>query len=531
MDVVHAQGLAVPTLCLWSLRVSPAPVNVGTFHTYFEGGHWGYKYLFAYVRSTMQRTDRLIAVSDPCITAVRPYFPDSDFEVIPNGVDTDLYRPLDVGEARPPGPPRILFVGRFDPRNGLDTMLEAARILQDEGRDFVLQVVGDGPMRQVYHRQARSLGVWDRVEWLGLLDKERPRLYREATVFAAPCVLASFGVVLLEAMASGTPIVCADNVGFRQVIRDGAPGHFVPPSDSEALAAGIGRVLDDEGLRREWRERGRRVAVDRYSWPEIARRVEGVYLEILASKDGRPETRPPLGVRYNLRRNPIELVRNVPAALRAGYPKEGRRTLGVRIAARGRARSTIERALAERAATKGVRWMTTDAGEPRVDPELAPRVPARRRPRGAVRRGLLRDPPVERPPAGRPVPPGGRLHPPLRAVGPGAGRRAAPPASSWSPSTGAPSATGWRSRSTPRRSPSGTGTASTRTSSTRRDFFDLVHLPRHHPAPGRAVPVHEAGLQGPRPGPCRPRRLGRGAHQPQRPTSPPTSSASRTRSR
>ena len=322
MDVVHAQGLAVPTLCLWSLRVSPAPVNVGTFHTYFEGGHWGYKYLFAYVRSTMQRTDRLIAVSDPCITAVRPYFPDSDFEVIPNGVDCELYRPLDVGDARPPGPPRILFVGRFDPRNGLDSMLEAARILQDEGREFVLQVVGDGPMRQVYHRQARSLGVWDRVEWLGLLDKERPRLYREATVFAAPCVLASFGVVLLEAMASGTPIVCADNVGFRQVIRDGAPGHFVPPSDSEALAAGIGRVLDDEGLRREWRERGRRVAVDRYSWPEIARRVEGVYLEILASKDGRPETRPPLGVRYNLRRNPIELVRNVPAALRAGYPKE-----------------------------------------------------------------------------------------------------------------------------------------------------------------------------------------------------------------
>jgi hypothetical protein len=82
-------------------------------------------------------------------------------------------------------------------------------------------------------------------------------------------------------------------------------------------------VLDDEGLRREWCERGRRVAVDRYSWPEIARRVEGVYLEILASKDGRPETRPPLGVRYNLRRNPIELMRNVPAALRAGHPKEG----------------------------------------------------------------------------------------------------------------------------------------------------------------------------------------------------------------
>jgi glycosyltransferase involved in cell wall biosynthesis len=322
MDVVHAQGLAVPTLQLWSLRVSRAPVNVGTFHTYFEGGHWGYKYFFAYVRSTIARADRLIAVSNACLTALRPYFHDQRFEVIPNGVDVGLYRPLGPGEERPPGPPRILFVGRFDTRNRLDVLLQAARILQGEGRDFVVQVVGDGPLRPVYHRQAKSLGVWDRIEWLGLLDQERPRLYREATVFAAPCVLASFGVVLLEAMASGTPIVCADNAGFRQVIRDGAPGRFVPPGDAAALAAGIAEQLDDPGLRRDWGERGRAVAVERYSWPEVARRVEEVYRQILASKDGGRDDRPPVGLRYNLRRNPVELVRNLPAALRAGYRKD-----------------------------------------------------------------------------------------------------------------------------------------------------------------------------------------------------------------
>jgi phosphatidyl-myo-inositol alpha-mannosyltransferase len=236
-------------------------------------------------------------------------------------VDTGLFRPLGAGEERPPGPPRILFVGRFDPRNGLDTMLEAARVLKDEGRDFVLQVVGDGPLRRVYHRQARSLGVWDRVEWLGLLDKERPRLYREATVFAAPCVLASFGVVLLEAMAAGTPIVCADNVGFREVIRDGVPGRFVPPRDAGELAAGIGALLDDAGMRRDWSERGRRLAVERYSWPEVARRVEEVYREIWEAKGGLPETRPPVGLRWNLRRNPVELARNMPGAIRAGYGK------------------------------------------------------------------------------------------------------------------------------------------------------------------------------------------------------------------
>lgn len=319
MDVVHAQGLAPPMICLWALRTSSAPANVGTFHTYFEGGHWGYTYFFAYVRSSVARTDRLIAVSDACVTALRPYF-DHDFEIIPNGVDTDLYHPLPAGTPRAPGPPRILFVGRFDPRNGLGTLLEAARILQDEGRDFTLQVVGDGPMRPVYHHKARSLGIWDRVEWLGLLDKERPRLYREATVFASPCVLASFGVVLIEAMASGTPIVCADNAGFRQVIRDGAPGRFVAPGDPAELAAGIGELLDDSALRADWAARGRRIAAERYSWEGVSARVEALYAEVLASKNGRPDARPPVGLRNNLRRNPLHLVRNIPSALRAGQP-------------------------------------------------------------------------------------------------------------------------------------------------------------------------------------------------------------------
>lgn len=336
MDVVHAQGLAPPMICLWALRTSRASANVGTFHTYFEGGHWGYKYFFAYVRSTIARADRLIAVSEACVTALRPYF-EQDFQIIPNGVDTDLYHPLPAGASRPPGPPRILFVGRFDPRNGLGTLLEAARILKDEGRDFVVQVVGDGPMRPLYHRRARSLGVLDRVEWLGLLNEERPRLYREATVFAAPCVLASFGVVLIEAMASGTPIVCADNVGFRQVIRDGAPGRFVAPGDAAELAAGIGELLDDRALREEWGARGRRIARERYSWERVCARVEDLYLQILERKGERFEGRPPVGLRYNLKRNPLELARNIPSALRAGFPlDDGSGTAGREDARRAR---------------------------------------------------------------------------------------------------------------------------------------------------------------------------------------------------
>ena len=102
--------------------------------------------------------------------------------------------------------------------------------------------------------------MYKRQEWLGLLNHERPALYRQATVHAAPCVLASFGVVLLEAFASGIPVVAADNVGFRQVIRDGAPGRFVECGSAADLARGLGEVLDDPALRIDWGRRGRAIA-------------------------------------------------------------------------------------------------------------------------------------------------------------------------------------------------------------------------------------------------------------------------------
>ena len=281
-DVVHAQGLVGPVMPLLAAAVSEAPVTVGTFHTYVEGGqHWAYRLMGRYVRRVLARLDRRIAVSDACVDGLIGSFPGS-FDVIPNGVDCERFHPIEADGARPDGPPRILFVGRLEPRNALNDLIHAAAQVAASGHDFVVQVAGDGPTRAVNERLAKRLGIADRIEWLGLIHDDLPKRYREATLLAAPCTLASFGVILVEALASGTPIVCADNVGFRQVIRDGAPGRFVPMRDPDALAVAIGDVLDDAALRSEWAARGRQIATERYEWPRVARQVEALYREIAA---------------------------------------------------------------------------------------------------------------------------------------------------------------------------------------------------------------------------------------------------------
>ncbi len=283
-DVVHAQGLIGPVLPLLSVAVSEAPVTVGTFHTYVEGGqHWGYRIANGYLNRVLARLDRRIAVSEACVDGLVGSFP-GRYEVIPNGVDCELFHPVGAGEPRPDGPSRILFVGRLEPRNALGDLIRAAAQVARGGREFVIQVAGDGPTRGVNERLAKRLGIADRIEWLGLIHDDLPLRYREATMLAAPCTLASFGVILIEALASGTPIVCADNVGFRRVIRDGSPGRFVPMRDPDALAVAIADVLDDGALRDLWSVRGRQVAIERYNWPGVAQRVEALYREIAAER-------------------------------------------------------------------------------------------------------------------------------------------------------------------------------------------------------------------------------------------------------
>ncbi len=278
-DVIHAHSPLTPILPLVAVRKSNAPVTVGTFHTYFDRSH-GYGLMKKKAMEYMNMMDGKIVVSEACTEALSRYF-DAEYRVIPNGVDTNSFRPdAPVLPEFDDGKLNILFVGRFDPRNGLKTMLEAFRLVKKQFDNCRLIVVGDGPLRP-YYRKLMDKDLANDVHFAGLQNGGRPSYYSSADIYCTPCTKASFGVVLLEAMASATPIVASDINGYRLVMEDNRQGILVPETEAAGFAEALLRLLRDPELRQRMGQEGRRTAVETFSWDLVARQVERYYLELM----------------------------------------------------------------------------------------------------------------------------------------------------------------------------------------------------------------------------------------------------------
>ena len=220
----------------------------------------------------------IVHVRQPVVDAMSRYF-EVDWEIIPNGVDTSFFhpngrRPMDALTDHP----RLLFLGRMEPRNGLGTLFAAMpRVLARYPR-AVLTVAGEGPWRHYYERRARFLGA--SVRFVGEVFGDRPDYYGSADLYLCPTRIASFGVTLLEAMACGTPMVVADNVGFRYVVGGGAEAVILPKDDPAAWAETAIALLADPERRRAMSEAGLAKAA-RFAWPRIARQELAVYERVL----------------------------------------------------------------------------------------------------------------------------------------------------------------------------------------------------------------------------------------------------------
>jgi phosphatidylinositol alpha-mannosyltransferase len=277
-DVVHYHEPLSPALPITTLRFHKG-ANVGTFHAYARR-NLGYYYARPFLKRYFKRLHSCIAVSIPARDFVSRYFP-GDYHIVPNGINTSNFSPDHeaIPELRTPGWHTLLFVGRLEQRKGLPILLEAYAELRRRRANVRLVVVGDGPGRWGYEKYVEAEGIPD-VLFMGHVDSAMlPRCYASADVFCAPAIgRESFGIVLLEAMASGVPVLASAIQGFSQVVRDGDNGLLVATGEPLAWAAALERVLASDAMRRQLAESGLRVS-QRYDWARIVDVVLDVYAE------------------------------------------------------------------------------------------------------------------------------------------------------------------------------------------------------------------------------------------------------------
>ena len=290
-DVIHVHEPMTPALPLVVLRhckVVPHSVIVGTFHAYRESS-FGYNYGRPIFGHFIQRLDGRIAVSEASRDFIAQYFP-GDYVIIPNGIDVARFSDPSLApiERFSDGKPNILFVGRLEKRKGFRHLLAAFAHIKKAVPAVRLIVAGayekaDKEAFVIYARRHRLQGV----RFVGFVSEEDlPRYYRTCDVFCAPSIgFESFGLVLLEAMAAGRPIVASDIAGYRAVVRNGEEGLLVPPGDEGALAIALISLLRDSALRQRMGERGQARA-SAYSWDKVAQRILRFYGELLRRKDG-----------------------------------------------------------------------------------------------------------------------------------------------------------------------------------------------------------------------------------------------------
>ena len=269
-ELLHLHEPLAPGPTLTTLVFGEAP-KVGTFHAAGESA--AYRYLGWGLKRLARRLDHRCAVSPDAVSLAESGLGGS-YELLFNAVEVERFAD---GPAHPTDQPTIFFLGRHEPRKGLEVLLEA---MSDLPAGVRLWVGGDGP--QTAELQERY-GHDERIEWLGRIsDEERAERMRGCTVYCSPSVRGeSFGMVLLEAMASGCALVASDLDGHRNVATDGVDALLAPVGDAAGLAKALRRVLDDPGLRAELVAGGRRRA-EELSMARLAARYVEVYGRVLA---------------------------------------------------------------------------------------------------------------------------------------------------------------------------------------------------------------------------------------------------------
>ena len=255
---------------------------------------WGSDvYEFPYLSRINSKTVRFIfrkadcVLSTSCAMAAQTRkFTDKPIQITPFGVDISLFRKFEKNGAVE-GKFVIGNVKTLAPKYGIDVLIRAFRVVRENNGSLPckLVIIGDGPCRKEYEELARELGVSEDVEFVGKVpNNELPWWYNSFSVAVSLSRSESFGVVAVEAMACGCPVVVSDADGFREVVQDGITGFVVPKEEPQKAAAAIQRFIDSPSLREVIGNNGIEHVKSRYSWKDCVAKMISIYSDVRKSK-------------------------------------------------------------------------------------------------------------------------------------------------------------------------------------------------------------------------------------------------------
>jgi phosphatidylinositol alpha-mannosyltransferase len=275
-DILHFHEPWVPVMARQLLGKSKS-INIATFHARMPDGVMTKTIetvITPYTRSILKSFDALTAVSEPAAQYVRK-LTSEPIQIIPNGIDLKKYRPRRTGSG---SGKTVLYIGRLERRKGVSLLIDAFARLNDPTSRLI--IAGSGPDRAKLEAQAEAKGLKN-VEFLGYISEaDKIHLLRSSQVFCSPAIYGeSFGIVLLEAMACGTPIVAANNPGYVSVMQGRGLISLVNPEDTEQFARRLALLLYDQDLAKLWRKWAKQY-VKQFNYISVVDQYEALYKKL-----------------------------------------------------------------------------------------------------------------------------------------------------------------------------------------------------------------------------------------------------------
>jgi phosphatidylinositol alpha-mannosyltransferase len=287
-DLLHFHEPWLPFISAQVISKSLA-IHVGTFHAAMSERLTSKTYekmIKPYAKSILKYLDDMTAVSATATNYLRT-LTDNKVNIIPNGIDLRKYKETNT---HTPNPKKItiLYIGRLEKRKGVKYLLDAFKLISDDNNAYNLVIAGEGPDKKKTQDYVKKEKIKN-VEFLGYVDDEKKlELLSNADVFCSPALYGeSFGIVLLEAMASGCVTVAGNNGGYSSVMQGRGQISLVDPKDEKVFAERLKLLATDEAIRKVWRDWAREY-VKNFDYEKVIDQYEKIYKKLYGERKNKP---------------------------------------------------------------------------------------------------------------------------------------------------------------------------------------------------------------------------------------------------